>query len=77
MNECENTGLGWRKALLPIDATLKQAVPNNPDHCIANCLYGDVAVSATIGRDNIYGCQFHPEKSGKIGLKILHSFLSL
>jgi imidazole glycerol-phosphate synthase subunit HisH len=53
------------------------AVTNNPDHCIANCLYGDVSVPATIGRDNIYGCQFHPEKSGEIGLKILHRFLSL
>jgi dTDP-glucose pyrophosphorylase len=28
MNECENAGLGWRKALLPIDATLKQAIEN-------------------------------------------------
>jgi imidazole glycerol-phosphate synthase subunit HisH len=53
------------------------AAPNNPDHCIANCLYGGVPVPATIGRDNVYGCQFHPEKSGEIGLKILHRFLSL
>jgi imidazole glycerol-phosphate synthase subunit HisH len=53
------------------------AVPNNPKHHIANCIYGGVSVPATIGRDNIYGCQFHPEKSGEIGLKILHRFLSL
>jgi imidazole glycerol-phosphate synthase subunit HisH len=53
------------------------AVPNNPNHRIANCLYGGVPVPATIGRDNVYGCQFHPEKSGEIGLKILHRFLSL
>jgi imidazole glycerol-phosphate synthase subunit HisH len=53
------------------------AVPNNPKHCIANCLYGEISVPATIGRDNIYGCQFHPEKSGEVGLKILHRFLSL
>jgi imidazole glycerol-phosphate synthase subunit HisH len=53
------------------------AVPNNPKHRIANCLYGEVTVPATIGRDNIYGCQFHPEKSGAVGLKILHRFLSL
>jgi glutamine amidotransferase len=53
------------------------AVPNNPKHRIANCLYGEVSITATIGQDNIYGCQFHPEKSGEIGLKILNRFLSL
>jgi imidazole glycerol-phosphate synthase subunit HisH len=53
------------------------AVPNNPKHCIANCIYGEVPVPAIIGRDNIYGCQFHPEKSGEVGLKILDRFLML
>ena len=53
------------------------AVPSNPNHRIANCLYGGIAVPATIGRDNIYGCQFHPEKSGEAGLKVLRKFLSL
>ena len=53
------------------------AIPNNPDHCIAKCIYGGNSVSATIGRDNIFGCQFHPEKSGEIGIKVLKRFLSL
>jgi imidazole glycerol-phosphate synthase subunit HisH len=53
------------------------AVPNNPAHRIAECNYGGIPVSATIGRDNIVGCQFHPEKSGEIGLKVLRGFLSL
>jgi imidazole glycerol-phosphate synthase subunit HisH len=53
------------------------AVPNDPDHRIANCVYGNTKVAAIIGRDKIYGCQFHPEKSGEVGLKVLRRFLSL
>lgn len=52
------------------------ASPSNPRHRIADCLYGGVRISAAFGRDNIFGCQFHPEKSGEVGLNILRSFLS-
>ena len=50
------------------------AVPTDPEHRIADCLYGGHLISATIGRDQITGCQFHPEKSGEVGLKILKRF---
>lgn len=40
---------------------------------IATTNYG-ADLTAAVGRDNIYGCQFHPEKSGKVGLKILKAF---
>lgn len=51
------------------------AVPTNPAHRIADCVYGDHLVPATIGCDRITGCQFHPEKSGEVGLKILRRFI--
>ena len=35
--------------------------------------YG-VPVTAAVGRGNVYGCQFHPEKSGEAGLQILKNF---
>ena len=51
------------------------AVPTDPVHRIADCLYGGHVVSAAIGKGQITGCQFHPEKSGEVGLKILRRFL--
>ncbi len=53
------------------------AAPIDPVHRIADCIYGGIRVAAAIGQDNIFGCQFHPEKSGKVGLAILNNFLRL
>ena len=36
-----------------------------------------IPFSAAIGRDNFYACQFHPEKSGDVGSKILENFMEL
>jgi len=52
------------------------AVPADPAHRIAECVYGGHLVSAVIGRDHIAGCQFHPEKSGEVGLKVLRRFIT-
>ncbi len=51
------------------------AVPADSSNRIADCVYGGHLVSAAIGRDKITGCQFHPEKSGEVGLKILRRFI--
>lgn len=44
---------------------------------VAYCEYGGQRISAMIGRDHLLGCQFHPEKSGPAGLRILKNFLQL
>jgi imidazole glycerol-phosphate synthase subunit HisH len=51
------------------------AQPADPTHRIADCFYGGVAISAVIGHRNVFGCQFHPEKSGAVGLNMLRAFL--
>ncbi|MDT0607496.1 imidazole glycerol phosphate synthase subunit HisH [Croceitalea rosinachiae] len=43
---------------------------------IATCEYG-LEYSAALQKDNFYGTQFHPEKSGKYGVKILENFISI
>ena len=43
---------------------------------IATAEYG-VPLTAAVARGNVYGCQFHPEKSGNVGLKILRAFCEL
>lgn len=53
------------------------AAPEDPSHRVADCKYGGAAVSAVIGRANIHGCQFHPEKSGTVGLRVLKRFLTV
>ncbi len=53
------------------------ADPTDPAHRLADCDYNGRRVSAVIRRDHLYGCQFHPEKSGPVGLRILQSFVAL
>lgn len=43
---------------------------------LASCNY-ILDFSATLQKDNFYACQFHPEKSGSVGVKILENFINL
>ena len=49
-------------------------VPNDEKQLLATVDYGE-RLSAVIGRDNIIGTQFHPEKSQETGLKLISNFL--
>ena len=48
-------------------------VASDPATVIAQTDYG-VPVTAAVQKGNVYGCQFHPEKSGEVGLQILRNF---
>ena len=51
------------------------AVPSNTNLIAANVCYGNEKLTAIIEQDNLLACQFHPEKSGKTGEKLLRRWL--
>ncbi|MBC7905477.1 MAG: imidazole glycerol phosphate synthase subunit HisH [Rhodospirillaceae bacterium] len=51
------------------------ATPVDPAHRLADCDYDGHPIAAVIRKGALNGCQFHPEKSGPVGLRILENFL--
>ena len=52
---------------------------NSGDHknIIAETEYSNINFCSTIKKDNLYGCQFHPERSGKDGEIFLKNFINI
>ena len=82
--------IGWNKLRIINDSPLFKYI-NNGDHVyfvhsyyavdcedsiIADTEYG-AEITAAVAKNNVYGCQFHPEKSGEVGLNILRGFLEV
>lgn len=53
-----------------------QAVPKEDGDCSAVCDY-HTTIPAVVAKGRLFGCQFHPEKSGETGLRILKNFAVL
>jgi glutamine amidotransferase len=51
------------------------AQPRDARYRVADCHYGVNLIPAVVGWENVVACQFHPEKSGDIGIRILKNFL--
>lgn len=81
----ENGGYAWNGTILeglePEDCAYFVhsfgVLPVQPEHRIADCLYNGRRISAVVRRENSFGCQFHPEKSGKVGIRILKNFIQI
>ncbi len=80
--------IGWNDLTFPKESRLFRKVPEgsyvyfvhsyylkagNPDDVAATTEYGPV-IHAAVEHDNIFACQFHPEKSGDVGSQILKNF---
>lgn len=50
-------------------------VPARAADSLATCDYAGTRIHVALRKDNVTGCQFHPEKSGPVGLRILSRFL--
>lgn len=81
--------IGWNKLKKEKETILLDGVADNsyvyyvhsyykafsPDYTTASTNYEGMRFSGIVQKDNVYGVQFHPEKSGKVGLKILSNFV--
>lgn len=52
-------------------------VPKRKENVFGLTSYGGVDYCSVIRKGNIYGCQFHPEKSGEAGLRLMQNFIKL
>ena len=82
--------IGWNALSYPKKGRLFRSIDENSyvyfvhsyyleakeDIVTASCEYG-TNIHASVEKDNIFACQFHPEKSSDIGLKIISNFLEI
>ena len=83
--------IGWNSLDFPRKGRLFQDLPadpyvyfvhsyylqaQEPQIVTATCEYG-VQIHASVEKNQVFACQFHPEKSGEVGLKILKNFATL
>ena len=83
--------MGWNQVKLPKDMDLFAGLGSEKHFYFAHSFYADVAdneakvaftdygfdLPASVQKANIYGTQFHPEKSGKTGLQVLKNFAQI
>jgi len=80
--------MGWNELEVPGDSKLVRNLPGRPyvyfahsyyvpvnERAAATCTY-EVPYTAVLEAGNVFGVQFHPEKSGPVGLQIVKNFVS-
>ncbi len=83
--------IGWNNLSYPSEGRLYKDIPEDsfvyfvhsyylqaeePEIVMATTEYG-VTIHASVEKDNVFACQFHPEKSSAVGMKILENFVAV
>ena len=81
--------MGWNELEVKAGSKLLRNLPERPylyfahsyyipahEHAAATCIYSE-PFTAVLEYENVYGVQFHPEKSGALGLQIVKNFVDL
>jgi glutamine amidotransferase len=83
--------IGWNSLKFPNQGRLFNGIPeesyvyfvhsyylqaDDPEIVTATTEYGTL-IHASVEKDNVFACQFHPEKSSEVGMTILRNFLSI
>ena len=83
--------MGWNNISVREDSRLFQNLPENPYVYFVHSYYlkaedpaivaattdYSVTIHAAVEKENLFACQFHPEKSSDVGLQILKNFVEL
>lgn len=83
--------MGWNDLTLSGDGRLFKGIDNNPYVYFVHSYYlkakdesivkattdYNVKIHASVEKDNIFACQYHPEKSSDVGLKMLKNFIEI
>lgn len=83
--------MGWNSIHVNENATLFKDIPQDPyvyfvhsyylaakhEEDVAATTFYSTNIHASVEHENIFACQFHPEKSSNVGLKILENFISI
>ena len=84
--------MGWNSLKIDPNSRLFKGIPDgsyvyfvhsyylqaeDPSIVKASAVYGNTTIHASVEQRNVFACQFHPEKSSAVGLKILKNFADL
>lgn len=83
--------MGWNSLELQNEGRLFRGITGNPyvyfvhsyylkaeeESIVKAATYYSTRIHASVEKDNVFACQFHPEKSGDVGLRILKNFAEL
>jgi glutamine amidotransferase len=84
-NTLQKKKLAWKNSILESTSAKNDVyfvhsygvLYSDQPYALSVTSYEELSICSTVMHNNIYGCQYHPEKSGNVGLKILEKFCNI